>query len=902
MKKIILVSVLSLFVTLAKAQYNIASNNGQTVTVCATDFYDNASGNYAASVNQTITFKSTTANTGLKMSFNQFDVHNSDTLFVYDGPNTTTSPLIGKFNNSNSLSGGQNIVQTSIYNSTNATGGSLTFRFKTDASNQGAGWFASLACIPVCQSIMAKLDTLGTNPKPKDSNYIDICLGNAITFKANPSFPQNNIIYNQSAANSTYLWDFGDGTTATGQTVSKTYALRRGYDVMLKVTDSIGCVSTNALGTRVRVSSFPTSHINQIPEMCSNQTQLIKVGYSLSSTLVVEPVKFTQTSKQGFDSTMFIPDGPNCPTQVYNTFVVFNNFPPGVTIQSANDILSICVNMEHSFAGDLGFRIYCPNNQFAQLDPNTHSGGNFLGMPAGGANHHSFDNGCLQANNPAGTGWNYCWSEIYPNNNTTFDQLSSSAGPGTIMVNGSRTIDTTNQVNHTNYIKPQNPLSSLIGCPLNGVWNIEITDDYGSDNGYIFHWDLQLQANLMPTNWTYNVKIDSVGFSGPYLTALNDSVASVFPTAGGIFTYNISLVDDFGCAWDTTTTLKVIQQPSVNLGMDTAFCYGNTMTLNAGNPGAVYEWITPLGTDTTQSITTADIFSNFPEHNNYIVKVSYLSSTSNLKCSKIDTIVVTTNPMPSISYVPDPYPTQGCEPLTVTFDNQTTPSIQSYLWDFGDNTTDTNINPTHIFSAGIYDIKLTATTTEGCTSTSVLSQLVKSWPQPTAEFSWDPMIGVIQDPHINFTNLTFPVNPTFSYFWDFGDGSAVDQSKDPLHIFPLSIGEYTITLISISDKNCSDTVTHKVKIINDILEFPNIITPNGDTYNDKLVIKGLLDGGYPESEILIYNRWGKKVYSKTNYQNDFGGEDLPEGVYFYIFKAKGIFREIEHKSSLQILR
>lgn len=33
--------------------------------------------------------------------------------------------------------------------------------------------------------------------------------------------------------------------------------------------------------------------------------------------------------------------------------------------------------------------------------------------------------------------------------------------------------------------------------------------------------------------------------------------------------------------------------------------------------------------------------------------------------------------------------------------------------------------------------------------------------------------------------------------------------------------------------------------------------------NDKFEIKGLLDGGYPDSELAIYNRWGKKFILKS---------------------------------------
>lgn len=42
----------------------------------------------------------------------------------------------------------------------------------------------------------------------------------------------------------TYCWDFGDGTTATGQNVSHTYSNPSNYKVCLTVTDNCGCVNT----------------------------------------------------------------------------------------------------------------------------------------------------------------------------------------------------------------------------------------------------------------------------------------------------------------------------------------------------------------------------------------------------------------------------------------------------------------------------------------------------------------------------------------------------------------------------------------------------------------------------------------------------------------------------------
>ncbi|NML65033.1 gliding motility-associated C-terminal domain-containing protein [Hymenobacter sp. RP-2-7] len=71
------------------------------------------------------------------------------------------------------------------------------------------------------------------------------------------------------------------------------------------------------------------------------------------------------------------------------------------------------------------------------------------------------------------------------------------------------------------------------------------------------------------------------------------------------------------------------------------------------------------------------------------------------------------------------------------------------------------------------------------------------------------------------------------------------------------------------------------------LAFYNIITPNNDGQNDKLEILNV--SLYPGNTMTIFNRWGRQVYSTTNYNNDsnyWGGNDpsIAAGVYYYLFK------------------
>jgi gliding motility-associated-like protein len=71
---------------------------------------------------------------------------------------------------------------------------------------------------------------------------------------------------------------------------------------------------------------------------------------------------------------------------------------------------------------------------------------------------------------------------------------------------------------------------------------------------------------------------------------------------------------------------------------------------------------------------------------------------------------------------------------------------------------------------------------------------------------------------------------------------------------------------------------------------PQGFSPNGDGINDYFIIKNI--EYYPHNHILIFNRWGNKVYEASPYENKWdgknyfglkvGGNTLPEGTYFYI--------------------
>ena len=98
---------------------------------------------------------------------------------------------------------------------------------------------------------------------------------------------------------------------------------------------------------------------------------------------------------------------------------------------------------------------------------------------------------------------------------------------------------------------------------------------------------------------------------------------------------------------------------------------------------------------------------------------------------------------------------------------------------------------------------------------------------------------------------------------------------------------------------CSDIACDTAWVIINIVCPEDILitegfSPNGDGKNDVFEIKNI--ELYPNNEIIIFNRWGTKIFGKQGYNNDWDGTSesnlttgsgsLPEGTYFYILTLK----------------
>ena len=111
-------------------------------------------------------------------------------------------------------------------------------------------------------------------------------------------------------------------------------------------------------------------------------------------------------------------------------------------------------------------------------------------------------------------------------------------------------------------------------------------------------------------------------------------------------------------------------------------------------------------------------------------------------------------------------------------------------------------------------------------------------------------------------------------------------------------GTYNLCIDVVNEFGCLDTVCELIDVFPAEIKVPNIITSNDDGVNDFLEFEFLQF--YPNNELTIWNRWGNVVYKKSGYQNDWNGNDVSEGTYFFILK--NIDKNETHSGFFQIVK
>ncbi len=627
-----------------------------TFGISGNNFQSPGGGSYPANFNDTTVFcPNLSLGTKVTLTFAinagfTFNVDGSDSIYVYDGPNTS-SPLLGVHNSVTDPNG------FAYQASWNNPSGCLTVVFISNSSNQGSGWLANVQCgnqfQPFIPHLEAYINGQGTNAlNPLDSGFVDICFGDSILFIARPLFPYSfestGFGYSQNVNSSIdFFWDITDGVTyPDNDSIWFTPPARAGYLIDLLLTDAFPQIER--LRCKVRVSQIPSFAETMAFDdlICLGDTTILFGGVTPTDTVGVTIPPGTFNLGGNFAGLTYLPDGSG---HQYQAPIQIGGFPSGSTIQNAQSLNQVCITMEHSYLGDLEIWLQCPSGVIVPL-VNSYSPGFIPGGDSGGGTYlgHPIDD--VGGGGP-GIGWEYCFSSVF---NTTGTMMGTNPG-NTIAVPAQLPLSAGNSINPNNTYSPETTFANFTGCPVNGTWTIFVQDNLGIDDGYIFEWGLYFDASYFPGIGNYQNTVQSSFWSPDptIISSQNDTLITVQPSTAGVSGYTFNIVDNFGCPYDTTINITVLAPiASINY---TGSPWCTTITspqsvVQTGTSGGSYS-ASPAGLSINTS--TGAITPSTSTAGTYTV--TYTTGASG--CGAISTAIVTITapPTATIIYANSPY-------------------------------------------------------------------------------------------------------------------------------------------------------------------------------------------------------------------------------------------------------
>jgi PKD repeat protein len=144
--------------------------------------------------------------------------------------------------------------------------------------------------------------------------------------------------------------------------------------------------------------------------------------------------------------------------------------------------------------------------------------------------------------------------------------------------------------------------------------------------------------------------------------------------------------------------------------------------------------------------------------------------------------------------------TEGTIPLTVKFTDTSNNSPTGWKWNFGDNNTSNDANPSHTYAtAGKFIANLTVSNVDDTdTASKTITAFEAVLGTPKASFTVTPQTGRVPltvkftDKSTNATSLT----------WDFGDKTAISTESNPSHIYKAA-GFFTVKLTATNGNKSS---------------------------------------------------------------------------------------------------
>src|SRR5690554_328229 len=411
---------------------------------------------------------------------------------------------------------------------------------------------------------------------------------------------------------------------------------------------------------------------------------------------------------------------------------------------------------------------------------------------------------------------------------------------------------------------------------------LTINFENNSHGGDIYKWDFGVPGD---PNATSSEREPSYTFPGP-----------------GEYTVTMIINPGWACSDTSIEVFKVYESLDIFFEpqapqciIDNSFDFIGTGDYNTG---ATFLW--EFGNSANPSTQNTENASNVVFDSAGTHPVTFTVNWNDCESTYTDSVIVHQAPTIGFEVLPGLY----CAPQKVQFIDSSQADVDiDYLWYFGDGTSSTQQNPTHIYeNPGVYDVLLEISTKTGCVGTLSLNKpgIIEVFPSPTAAFTVYPQELTVFDSEVQITDQS--TDSEEHYYQLTPD---LDTTERDLKFHFIEGGHHRLYQVVTNEYGCVDTAYRTVYVRPHTTYYvPNAFTPNGDKINDVFIP---IVHDVTEYEFEIYNRWGEVIFKTTNTEEGWEGryksQPSPDGVYLWKIKYVNHFQiGEEHQGSFSLIR
>lgn len=480
--------------------------------------------------------------------------------------------------------------------------------------------------------------------------------------------------------------------------------------------------------------------------------------------------------------------------------------------------------------------------------------------------------------------------------------------------------------------------SQQITATTGGGYSVTVTNASGCSASDAIH----IALNNMPvdalddvtTCASNSISLDAMNPGSTYLWSDGATTPTIEPTVSGTYSVTVTTAQNCSATFDAVVT--VVPTLTVDLGSDTVLCQGNSIELDAGNPGMSYAWNSGSTTQTSivsEAGTYSVVVSNGPCHASDAITIttqaapvdvlqdatacigqaitldagnpgctyhwSTGATTPSITSSTAGTYTVTvTNPIgcmgtfdamlhfvepPNVQLGPD---TTLCSGRTLVIDAGNPGS--TYFWSTGATTRDISVT-----QPGMYSVQVN---NGFCQRMDAITVAFNPSPAEMATHQFHTCLG--EDQH--FVRIDAG-NPGSRFEWNTGEHAQV--------ILAGAYGWYVVEVINQFDCAARDSA-EVIEYCPSAIFIPNTFTPNGDGINDVFIPVGK---NIAAMHLYVFDRWGNLMFESDDptmgWDGTYGGSIVRDDMYvwrlrykFFEDKNGTIGMEQEQMGHIQVLR